>query len=59
MFEMHVYYRCRGCGKLEAPVQIDPTDDTPPVFVECACWSGPDWERGYWVSSPLSVEEDA
>lgn len=53
--ETWVYFRCKGCGKLAAPEQIQANDEFEPTE-SCPCFMGPRWERGIWISSPISDE---
>lgn len=37
------YFRCKRCGKVEAPLEVEPGDVGTPT-AECPCFMGPDWE---------------
>lgn len=49
-----VYYRCDRCGRMAAPDEIEPGDDSGPPDVDCGCYMGPRWVRGTWRASRLS-----
>lgn len=53
-----VYWRCSGCGTIEAPQQIEAGDDgRPPEGASCPCYMGPRWKRGVWTPQEPAAPE--